>query len=166
LSRRLSPVPYFPSNAKDLPLILKALELKNKHIICDLGAGDGIVIFEAARKAYTKKLSTKFVAIEINPVLVLVMHIRRLFHPNRRNIRIILADMFTFDYSTMRQFSNVTMYMYVSPWLIKKLFLRLKKTQRNFILVSYFYEVSTLKPVKTWRGVHDIFIYRVRKKRL
>ena len=78
-SKALSPIPYFPSNKHDLPLIIKALNLKNNQTVIDLGAGDGIVIFEAAKIAYKRKLNTRFVAVEINPVLILVLHLRRLF---------------------------------------------------------------------------------------
>jgi len=59
-SPQLSLIPYFPSNKKDLPLIIKALNLKNNQVVFDLGAGDGIVIFEAAKLAFEKKLNTKF----------------------------------------------------------------------------------------------------------
>jgi hypothetical protein len=53
-SKTLSPIPYFPSQKIDLPLIIKALNLQNNQTVFDLGAGDGIVIFEAAKKAYQK----------------------------------------------------------------------------------------------------------------
>ena len=90
----LSPVPYFPSNKKDLPLILKALSLKNGQTVIDLGAGDGVIIFEAAMMTYKKKLSTRFIAVELNPVLILIMNLRKSFHPNKKNIIIVQGDMF------------------------------------------------------------------------
>lgn len=55
---QLSPIPYFPSNAKDLPLILDNLRIQDNHVVIDMGAGDGMVVFEAARHAYEKKLNT------------------------------------------------------------------------------------------------------------
>jgi len=94
LSKKVSPIPYFPSNKKDLPLIIKALKLKNNQTVVDLGAGDGIVVFSAAARALQKKLNTKFIAIELNPILILVLHIRRLFHSNKKNIKITYADIF------------------------------------------------------------------------
>ena len=62
-SEKFSPIPYFPTNKKDIPAIIKALKLRNDQIIFDLGAGNGIVIFEAAKKAIN--LNTQFVAIDI-----------------------------------------------------------------------------------------------------
>src|SRR3990167_10358427 len=67
-SKRFSPIPYFPTQTKDIPLIIKALNLKNNQTIIDLGAGDGIVIFTAAETSYDKDLNTKFVGVDINPV--------------------------------------------------------------------------------------------------
>ena len=81
-SKKFSPIPYFPSQPVDLPLIIKALNLKSNQTVFDLGAGDGIIIFKAAQQAYKQKLNTQFVAVEINPVLILILHLRRLFHPN------------------------------------------------------------------------------------
>ncbi|OGK23544.1 hypothetical protein A3A46_04430 [Candidatus Roizmanbacteria bacterium RIFCSPLOWO2_01_FULL_37_13] len=94
-SKRFSPIPFFPTNKYDLPLIIKSLDLKNNQVIFDLGAGDGIVIFEASKEAYRKKLNTKFIAVEINPILIILLHLRHFFHPNKKNIKIILADLFT-----------------------------------------------------------------------
>ena len=53
----------------------------------DLGAGDGIVIFKAASQAFQKRLNTKFIAVEINPVLILILYLRRLFHPNKKILK-------------------------------------------------------------------------------
>lgn len=104
-----SPIPYYPSNKKDLPFIIKAVNLKNDQVIIDLGAGDGVVIFAAASNAISlpKKLNTQFIAVEINPVLIFIMHLRRLFHPNRKNIKIVWADMFKVNLKTQNHNSKL-----------------------------------------------------------
>src|SRR5687767_4357361 len=122
----LSPIPYFPSNKKDFNKIIAALNLKNKQKIIDLGAGDGVVIFEAAQEAYEKKLDTQFVAVEINPVLLLIMHVRRFFHKNKKNILILKHDLFTFK--TKNDSQEIVFYLYVSPWFLEKIFKHLKST--------------------------------------
>ncbi len=156
-SPRFSPVPYFPTNKKDIPLIIKALGLKNNQTIIDLGAGDGIVIFEAAIISLQQKLNTQFIAVEINPVLVIILFVSRLFHPNRKNIKIIWGDFFKV---TMQQFNNITIYLYVSPWLIDKLIKNLKLKTKNFSLVSYMYSSKLLKDSqKIIKGKNKIFIY-------
>src|SRR4030042_5752196 len=82
ISKKLSPVPYFPTNKKDLDLIVKSMSLKNNMDVVDIGAGEGRVIFYAANKALENKLDTKFYAVEINPVLILVLYFRKQFHKN------------------------------------------------------------------------------------
>lgn len=161
---QFSPIPYFPSNKKDLPLILTALRLRNDQVVIDLGAGDGVVIFEAARVAYQKGITTQFIATDINPVLLLILHIRRLFHPNRKNIRIIYSNMFTCTYSdfqTLRLYDFPTFYIYISPWFIEKTIQNIKKQIPRFRLVSYFYQVKFLPDHKETctEGVHRVYEY-------
>lgn len=179
-SPKLSPIPYYPSNNKDLPLIIKALNLKNNQVVYDLGAGDGIVIFEAAKKALNKKLDTVFVAVEINPVLILILHLQRLFHPNKRNIRIVWGDMFKINLKsqnlnlktkskilnlgnnvTIEQYSNIAIYLYISPWLIEKTLSIIKKQFAKFDIVSYFYPVKSLKSKETVVcGLKNVYVYK------
>lgn len=182
---RFSPIPYYPSNKKDLPLIIKALNLKNDQIIIDLGAGDGVVIFAAASNAVSpslitnhQPLNTLFIAVEINPVLIFIMHLRRLFHPNRKNIKIIWGDMFKVNLKTqilklktitknskLKQSTinnqQLTIYLYISPWLLEKTLAIIKKQINNFSIVSYFYPIKSLKKEeKIIQGKNKIFIYQ------
>lgn len=158
---RFSPIPYFPSNKKDLHIILQALNVCDNQTIIDLGAGDGIIIFEAARQAFLEKFSTQFYAVEINPILLLVLHIRRLLHPNRANIHIIKRDMFTMSYKNIVK-GGVTFYLYISPWFIEKTVANITKQVSQFNLVSYFYRVSCLPHHTEFQkhGVHSLYTYR------
>jgi len=164
-SPKLSPIPYFPSNKKDLALIIKALNLKNNQVVFDLGAGDGIVIFEAAKLAFEKKLTTKFLAVEINPVLILIMWFKWLFHPNKKNIKIIYADIFNMNFKNLltkpvtRNPQLATFYLYISPWYLEKVIKNLKSQIKNFSLVSYFYPVSKMKIKKIFEGKNKVFVY-------
>lgn len=160
---RFSPIPYFPSNGKDIPLILNALNIKSNQTIIDLGAGDGIVIFRAAEKAFQDKLNTQFIAVEINPILLLILYIRRIIHPNRKNIKIINADMFTIHYSLITNDQRpTTFYMYISPWFIEKTVTNITKQIKIFYLVSYFYQVKCLPKYneEVKEGVHKIYSYQ------
>ncbi|MCX7955507.1 MAG: class I SAM-dependent methyltransferase [Patescibacteria group bacterium] len=161
-SKKLSPIPYFPSNKKDLSLIINVLDLKNNQIVVDLGAGDGIVIFNASQKAFEKKLNTQFIAIEINPILILIMQIKRLFHPNKKNIKIIYGDIFKIDIKQLLSFDSklLTFYLYVSPWYLEKIIKNLKLKIKNFSLVSYFYPLPKIKPKKIIFGVNKIYVYK------
>lgn len=162
-SKTLSPIPYFPSNKKDLPLIIKALNLKNNQPVFDLGAGDGIVIFEAAKKAYEKNLNTQFFAVEINPVLILIMYIKLLFHPNKKNIKIVYDDIFKINIKKFLNFdfSLLTFYLYISPWYLEKTVSNLKSQLSNLKIVSYMYSIKSLKnKQKTINGKNKIYVYK------
>lgn len=161
LSRRLSPVPYFPSNSKDIPLIIKSLKLKNNQIVYDLGAGDGVVIFAAARHALEHELSTQFFAVEINPFLIALMYMRRLVHPNRRRIHIVKDDIFTMQFSTPHP-PTITFFTYISPWFMEDIYKNISRHISSFHFVSYFYALpksTKIKPKKVTRGVHKIYEY-------
>jgi 16S rRNA A1518/A1519 N6-dimethyltransferase RsmA/KsgA/DIM1 with predicted DNA glycosylase/AP lyase activity len=160
-SKTLSPIPYFPSQPVDMHLIVKMLKLKNNQMVIDLGAGDGIVIFSAAQQSYKQKLNTKFLAVEINPILILILHLRRLFHPNKKNIKIIRDDIFTMDYSrlTINNY-ELTIYLYISPWYLEKTILNVKNQIPKFSVVSYMYPVKSMKKKESFiQGKNKIFIY-------
>ncbi|MBI2052005.1 hypothetical protein HYT33_04580 [Candidatus Roizmanbacteria bacterium] len=170
-SPRFSPIPYFPTSEKDLSLVVGALSLKNNQVVYDLGAGGGIVIFEAANVAKKRKLNTQFVAVEINPVLVLILHLKRLLHSNKRNINIVWGDMFKIKFKiqkskvkiTSKKSKTITVYVYVSPWMLENMYKKLKNEFHKFRFVSYFYPLpkGVARPIKTYNGKNKIFIYDI-----
>lgn len=156
---QFSPIPYFPTNKKDLHLVIEALNLKNDQIIYDLGAGDGEIIFEAARQSLEKNVNTEFVAVDINPVLCLIMWIRKAFHPNKKNIHIIWKDLFKTHFEN-EQKKYVTVFLYVSPWFIEKILSHVQKSIIIHSVVSYYYAVSSLRRrQKETKGIHSVFSY-------
>lgn len=163
---QFSPIPYFPTNRKDLKFILTALDLKSSSVTIDLGAGDGLVIFEAARIAYKKNFRTQFIAVEINPILILIMNIRKLFHPNKKNIRIVNANMFYLTYKKIisKKDKYITIFIYISPWFIEKTLNNIKNQLSNFNVVSYMYPVKIEKlrnaEKKITGNIHDVYIYK------
>ena len=162
VSRSLSPIPYFPSNKKDIKGIVQSIQIANYQVVYDLGAGDGIVIFSAASDAFNKNLNTHFIAVEINPILLIFMWFRRLFNPNRKNIRIVRADIFTASYKLQATgYRNVAFFTYISPWYLEKVFANCKSQIKHFKFVSYFYPAPKLKSSRTIKGVHSTYVYNV-----
>lgn len=159
---KLSPIPYFPSQKIDLPLIIKSLGVKNNQVIMDLGAGDGLVIFEAAKIASEKHLNTRFIALEINPILYLLLRIKNLFHRNRKNIQIVFGDMFKIDYKNVlpKVKSEAIFYLYISPWFLEKISSILQKQLKNFYIISYMYAVPKRKEVSRLKGKNNVFRYK------
>lgn len=165
---QFSPIPYFPSNKKDLDLIIQAIKLKNNQTVIDLGAGDGIVLFEAAKTANIKKLNTQFIAVDINPLLLFVMYIRKLFHPNKRNITIRYGNMFHMKFfescKLITKHSNhISFYLYISPWYLEKTIKNIYSQFEHCKIISYMYPILSLKnKQKEIKGnIHDIFEYTV-----
>ncbi len=148
-----------------MKLIVNALELRNNQTVIDLGAGDGAVIFAAAEKAFKQKLNVGFIAVDINPVLILIMYIRRLFHRNRKNIRIVRDDIFRIKFDKLHTPNSIfyTFYLYISPWYLERVIKNLELKIKNFAVISYMYPVKSLK--KTERIIkglkHDVFCYNV-----
>lgn len=189
----LSPIPFYPTNKKDLPKIAAILlnlrvsilgdpqpqtlaRIGGKmrqapQIIVDLGAGTGTVIFAAARIYSRNKkqvTSNKFIAVEIHPLLIAIMHLKRLFHPARDNIKIIRADIFKIDFQKFikqvtRNQSQVTIYIYVGPFVMPRLIPRLATLPTHTRIVSYMYEVPgwEKKIIKTVTGVNKIYEYEI-----
>jgi hypothetical protein len=162
LSKKLSPVPYFPSNKKDVPLIVKELNLRNNQVVYDLGAGDGAVIWAAAQYALAHSLNTRFIAVEINPILLIIMWMRRLMHPNKKNIHIMKGDMFSMKFEEGEKKTTFTFFLYISPWYLEKAYANITRQKKKFDLVSYFYELpkeTKLKGKKT-SGIHNVYTYK------
>lgn len=160
-SSKVSPIPYFPTNRADLDKIIKALDMKSGGAVLDLGAGDGTIIFAAATKAYQDKLNTYFIAIDINPILIAYMWIRRLFHPNKANIKLILGDMFKIDYATLlKKYSQHVFYIYISPWFTEATAQMIHDQKLKARIVSYFYPIENKKEDEKIKGIHDIYIYK------
>lgn len=211
ISRTLSPIPFFPTNKKDLPLIITSLlsthSQHKKSVIIDLGAGTGTVIFPAAEEAYkrqrafslksaggapgggpagftlnkvkekrwdegatgpaqiesSEKSTTQFIAVEIHPLLIFIMHLRRLLHPNRKNIHIIRADIFNTDLkkNLTLNFKFLTLYLYVGPFVMSRLKPVLKSFPARTRIVSYMYEIPgwDKKLIKTRKGVKKLYVY-------
>lgn len=155
-SPRISPIPYFPSHKKDIPLIVSSLKISNNQVIFDLGAGDGVVIFAAALDAYRQNINTRFVAIELNPILGVILHLRRLFHPNKNQITIAIGNMFRVDYPEFIGSDAPTFYIYVSPRFIPRIINHVRISQPHFRLVSYFYPIYQGQ-ISLANGEHPIF---------
>jgi len=163
----LSPIPFFPSNKKDLPLICTTLlAINKKSTIIDLGAGTGTVLFPTAQEAHKNNLNTQFIAVEIHPLLILIMYMRRLLHPNRKNIRIIRANMLTVDYNILLQNintqSSIVFYLYIGQGVIEQLKKRLVLIKRNIAIVSYMYDIPGWDTYSTNRqkGQHTLTTYQ------
>lgn len=164
-SPKLSPIPYFPSHAKDMRLIIRALDLKNEQVVVDLGAGDGAIVFAGATFAHTHNLNTHFIAVEINPFLLVIMHLRRIFHPHRKYMHIVNFNMFSDNLRELVARFHVeknisTFYMYISPRYLGMMKGRIQTSFSHAHIVTYFYKIPDTVEVEKIQGVHPIYKYK------
>ena len=163
-SEKVSPIPYFPTNKEDMPMIVTAMKLANNQIVIDLGAGDGAVVFAAATEAQHNGLSTQFVAVDINIVLVAFMLLRRHFHPNKAHITILHSDMFLLNYKKIIGTKKALFYIYIAPWFTKQVHDMIKEMNISCRLISYFYNMQGKAHVKKTVGVHEMYEYTFVKR--
>ena len=132
-SKKISPIPYFPTLSIDLQAIKRALNLKNGHVLFDLGAGDGKIIFSYPNK------NIRTVGIEVNPYLILLMKARWLFYANRKNVQILWQSLFKTDLNPATH-----IYLFVGPYLIDSIldYVLKNKGERLQKIVSYRYPPS------------------------
>jgi len=127
-----------------------------------MGAGSGTVIFAAASEAHKKGLSTEFIAIDINFLLVIFMWVRAWFHPHRNHITVMQGDLFKMDYERMIEpYQNILFYMYVSPWVTDRLAELIQDTKKDCTLISYRYPVKKMKPEEITGGEHKLYSYKL-----
>ena len=165
-SKTFSPIPFYPTNAKDLRMIVDTLLSSTDNtngIIVDLGAGTGTVIFAAAHETYRRKLNISFLAVEIHPLLVFIMNIRRLFHPYRKSITITRADMFKYDFSRPQTHNSqlMTIYLYVGPFVMERLKKKLGRLPPKTTIISYMYAILgwERKLTGTKTNINPLYIY-------
>jgi len=78
-----------------------------------------------------------------------------------REGKLVLADMFKFNFMNFINFKNlITVYLYISPWYLEKIIENCKLKIENFHVVSYMYPVESLKnKKKIIKGKNKIFSY-------
>lgn len=165
-------------------MIVKTLLGNRSHdVIVDLGAGTGTVIFPLAERAHEDKLRTRFIGVEIHPLLVLIMQIKRLFHPNKKNISVVRQDMLKANFKKFIKKSQSTIhldlvgvnnkppaimiYLYIGNKVIEQLKKQFTLLPRNTIIVSYMYAIPGWEKrlTKTVKGIHPLYLYFISPRR-
>lgn len=107
--------PFVPSRRPVAESMLKLAKLKPTDIVYDLGSGDGRLILAAAK---TVKYA---VGLEINPFLVFLSDIRRIFSPVRNKIQFNLSNFWKANISDAD-----VVFVYLLPWKMDLLENKLK----------------------------------------
>jgi trans-aconitate methyltransferase len=146
-------LPYVPIARGHIRLLLKSGALEGKKTIVDLGCGDGVLV-SAVAKAYP---NAELSGIECQRMLVWLARLR--FFLQRRKIKILRGDMFTYP------LQNVDA---VVGWWIPDLTPRLvekfvSECKPGCVIISAMFTLPPhpqLSMEEMREGRHSIFIYR------
>lgn len=136
--------PYLPTKKRQINRAIEELGIKKGQRLLELGAGDGSVALEALKKGY------KVTAIELNPLLCVVIFIRTFRY--RKNITIICGNFWNTSWG---EFDAV--YVFLLDKYMNKLDKMLIHKQFKGRLVSFAFMIPTKKSVKEIDG---LFVYK------
>lgn len=138
--------PYYPTSKKTIKTAISELKKFKVSKIAELGAGDGRVAFALAKQGY------EVTAIEFNPILVLIMKIRK-FIGRYNSVEILREDFLKVNYE---KFDAAFIYLY--PKVMDKLEEKLtKEMPKNAIFVSNTFMFHNKKPLT--QANNKIYIY-------
>lgn len=83
---------YQPTPRRSVEAMLRLAQVGPKDTLYDLGAGTGAVLFRAADRGAT------VVGVEVEPLRVAILRLRRRFHPARDRITLHWGNMFDLDF--------------------------------------------------------------------
>ncbi len=190
LSAHLSPVPFFPTQKIDLPMIVdeiksiaqekdiphnrKAklsrtgdLNSVQKTVVIDFGAGTGTVIFPLADALHESV--TAYIGVEIHPLLAGIMIIRKYFHEKRKRMVTWRKNMFQITYRNFlcmyksKEKLRIIFYIYVGNQYITPIKDALKTYPKGTMIVSYMYDIPGWEKYlkRTRTGKHALYTYEL-----
>ncbi len=133
--------PFIPVSMRILPDINKVLDLKEGSVFCDLGSGDGRIVYYIAN--HNPKI--KVFGIENNLFAIILSKINFFFLKiqNKNNITILEKDLFTQDLSS---FTHIVSYLY--PNVMDDLLVKFdKELKPGTKLISINYHFTNKRPI-------------------
>lgn len=138
--------PYLPTLRRQTEIALDLLAVKPGMRVLELGSGDGSVALAAAKRG------ASVVGYELNPVLVAVSKLRCWRY--RRQVKIIWGNFWLADWPATDGIFVFLLDKYMNK-LDKKIIQ--EYPGKKIKLVSFAFEISHKKPVKTQSG---LYLYR------
>lgn len=139
--------PYLPTLGKQVNAAIDILKLKKGDRLLELGAGDGTVALVALRRGL------KVTAIELNPLLCIVIYIRTFNH--RSNVKIICGNFWTTKWG---EYDGI--YTFLLDKYMKKLDKRIVQENKSVNLASFAFKIPGRKIEAEKLGV---FLYKYTK---
>lgn len=137
---------YYPSKIEAVHKAIKLAKVKEGEKVIDLGSGDGRVLIEFAQGGVFG------IGYEINPWLVWL---------SRRKIKKTgLSEMIEIRWKSMWEANFLEaqiVYVYQFPQFMKKIYEKIKSTERKIRLVTNDYSILGIKPNKT-KGKLNLYL--------
>ena len=144
-------VPYVPSSKKFVKILLKSYKFDPKNTVADLGCGDGTILF-GIRKQYPK---LKLIGYEISLLPYLIAKTLNKF--KKSNIDIYMKNYLKEDLSNID-----TIFVYLFPTAMEKLYNHLKTFNKKFTIISRAFKLKGVKETQVIKeGKYKIFIYKI-----
>jgi hypothetical protein len=141
---------YQPTPRRVVDRMLELAEVGPSDALVDLGAGTGAILFRAARER-----GATAVGVEVEPIRVLVLRLRRRFGRARERIRIDWGDLFKRDY---RGTTVVTAFLW--PEAMRRLRPLLEaQLPKGARVVSYYHPVPGWEPAASDPDL-KVYLYR------
>jgi len=127
--------PFVPSSAKRYKIMIGLAKLKSNDVVCDLGCGDGRLVFSAA------PLVKKAIGYELSIPLYLYGKLISIFKSPKAEIR--YGNIWKQDYSGMD-----VIFIYLLPCSMKKFHREIwPKLKPGTRVISNAFQIFDLKPV-------------------
>ncbi|MGP8077423.1 MAG: SAM-dependent methyltransferase [Thermoplasmata archaeon] len=141
---------YQPTPRRAVETMLRLAEVGPADTVYDLGAGTGAIVFRAVRVYRARAL-----AVEVEPIRVGILHLRRRLGPFADRIRIRWGNLFDLDF---RDASVVTAFLW--PGAMERLRPKLEAELRpGTRVVSHHHPVPGWIPTSVDPGTH-VYLYR------
>lgn len=139
--------PYLPAHKSAINnslILIKNLKLSKGEVIVDLGSGDGKFLSAASKSGY------RVVGYELNPILYLITRLR--FRKNN-NVEVHIKDFWNAELPDKTKVVYVFLLDKFMDKLDKKMQNEANKLDKDLLLLSYAFKVTTRAPISQSDGV-------------
>jgi len=141
---------YEPTYRRAVDTMLRFAEVGPNDVVYDLGAGTGAIVFRAARS-----YRARVVGVEIEPIRMLVLRLRRRLGPFSDRITLVWGDLYRLDFGTA---TVITAFLW--PGAMAKLRPKLERELKpGTRLVSHVHEVPGWTALRHDTET-DVYLYR------
>ena len=141
---------YQPTPPETVRAMLAMAQVGPSDRVYDLGAGTGAIVFRAVRAH-----GARVVAVEVEPLRVAILKLRRLLRQDRDRIEVRWANLFALDLAPA-----TVVALFLWPGAMERLRAQMERSLApGTRVVSHWHPVPGWTPVAT-DAIHRVFLYR------